>query len=191
MNICNQRIVNKRIHHGTHCETLQLPHKISILFFLFWGEVARIEERYEGMEKWVGLGSMMWASERTNKKLKSRLILLKLISCYKIISGKHHFFIGLSQHLSQKSTYDDVSILVFPILFLLCPLNLNAILLVKFILCFKVGKLSSSLNFNVCFFPAVLFTVLNGFHLYTNLRNSSSITKKTYPNIWIGIIMGI
>lgn len=61
MNICKQKNVDQRV----YCDTLQLSQWD--FFSLLGGGVARVEGRYKMRGRRVGLGRMMWNSQRTNK----------------------------------------------------------------------------------------------------------------------------
>lgn len=40
------------------------------IFFSVVGEVARVESKYKGKERWVGLGYLMWNSQRLKSKIQ-------------------------------------------------------------------------------------------------------------------------
>jgi hypothetical protein len=67
----------------------------SLLYFLWVGKVARKEGKYQGMRRWVGLGCMMWNSQRVNKKLQSN----SLQAWGSLILWKH--FLNWGPHFSD------------------------------------------------------------------------------------------
>lgn len=56
------------VHHSS-CGEIFFSFLQFLPLFSFIGEVAKAEGRYSGMERWVGLGDMLWNSLRINKKV--------------------------------------------------------------------------------------------------------------------------
>jgi hypothetical protein len=74
MNIYKKSRFGKR----EDCNTLSHHSFHSEILFVGWfssgEEVARVWSGYEGTGRWIGLGSMIWNSQRINKKLKKKSI---------------------------------------------------------------------------------------------------------------------